>query len=303
MSTIIESQGLLFGPEPKDGPKWGQKRRLEFIDYRLTWDLVLRRSDLTDFFGISVPQASLDISEYLKRAPDNLIYDASNKIYRAGSDFRSIYPSSSLTRFMDDLLRLSASEEMPYDNFLGWIPSVAKVPIPGRRLDTNVVLNITKAMREHRKVTVRYQSFSEENAVTRTITPHSLANDGYRWHIRAFCHNREEFRDFLFSRIHEVISSEADRDRKQDDQAWHQTVTLELSPNPGLEPNQKKLIEMDYGMVNGVHRMECKQALIYYVCRQFRFDLDTLFVDPISQQIVLNNKEEIKDYLPRSVMR
>lgn len=303
MNESTENQGLLFGPEPKDGPKWGQQRRLEFIDYRLTWDQVLRRSDLTDFFGISVPQASLDISEYIKRASSNIVYDPKTKIYRSTTEFRSIYPSSNLSRFMEDLLRISSSSEVPYDSFLGWIPSIVRVPTPGRRLDTQTVLAITRAMRENGKLVIRYQSFSEADPVVRTISPHSLANDGSRWHIRAYCHTRLEFRDFLFSRIHDVISFENDRPRKDEDISWNKIVTLELVPHPGLQPNQKRIIELDYAMLNGVHRMDCRQSLIYYVFRNLRLDLDSTSVDPKAQQIILNNYEEIKDKLPKNIIR
>ena len=64
--------------------KWGQDRRLEFIDVRLRWDGRINRSDLTTFFGISVPQASLDIARYVELAPDNAVYDRSARVYLAG---------------------------------------------------------------------------------------------------------------------------------------------------------------------------------------------------------------------------
>jgi hypothetical protein len=43
---------------------WGQERRLEFIDFRLLWEGRLNRADITTFFRISVPQASLDLAKY-----------------------------------------------------------------------------------------------------------------------------------------------------------------------------------------------------------------------------------------------
>ena len=33
---------------------WGQQQRLEFIDFRLFWEGRLNRSDLMDFFGMSL---------------------------------------------------------------------------------------------------------------------------------------------------------------------------------------------------------------------------------------------------------
>lgn len=44
--------------------KWSRGRRIEFIDFRLSVDGKINRADLVDFFGISIPQASLDLSYY-----------------------------------------------------------------------------------------------------------------------------------------------------------------------------------------------------------------------------------------------
>lgn len=303
METSNELQGLLFGPEPKDGPKWGQQRRLEFIDYRLNWDRSLNRSDLRDFFGISVPQASLDIAEYLKRAPHNLEYDPKTKSYRASNAFKPIYPTSNLTTYLEDLLRMATAVEMPYGSFLGWTPQVASVPRPGRRLVSNIVLAIVHAMRKNQKINIRYQSISDVDPAIRAITPHTLVHDGYRWHARAYCHQRGEFRDFLLSRILGVLDSESDIPRSDLDTSWNNIVCLKLTPHPLLSPSQKKLIEMDYEMIDGLYKFECRQALIFYVLKQLGLDKSHSDVDPNTQQIILSNIDEIKDYLPENYIR
>ncbi|WP_413786087.1 WYL domain-containing protein [Acinetobacter ursingii] len=53
--------------------------------------------------------------------------------------------------------------------------------------------------------------------------------DGHRWHVRAFCRTRKDFRDFVLARIitaetldEAVVSSEQDI-------AWHTYITLVLS--------------------------------------------------------------------------
>lgn len=72
--------------EPK-GLSWGLESRLQFIDFRLRWERRINRMDLTEHFGISVPQASLDISKYMELAPSNLTYDRSSKTYTAAQVF------------------------------------------------------------------------------------------------------------------------------------------------------------------------------------------------------------------------
>ena len=49
--------------------RWGAERRLEFIEFRLYWEGGIRRADITEKFGVSVPQASADIGAYQLTAP------------------------------------------------------------------------------------------------------------------------------------------------------------------------------------------------------------------------------------------
>lgn len=51
-----------------------------------------------------------------------------------------------------------------------------------------------------RRVRVRYWSVNREKATLRELRPHAFGHDGCRWHLRAWCHDREDFRDFV---IHE----------------------------------------------------------------------------------------------------
>ena len=73
------------------GARWGQERRLEFIEFRLLWEGRINRSELVDHFGISVPQASIDLSRYAELAPANLIYDKTAKAYVTGVQFVPVF--------------------------------------------------------------------------------------------------------------------------------------------------------------------------------------------------------------------
>lgn len=287
----------------KPTARWGQERRLEFIEYRLQWDRVINRSDLTTFFGISVPQASLDLSEYSRRAAGNLEYDGRTKIYRASTTFSPIFASSTLDRYLEDLLRAAVHPNVPYGSFLGWHPPVANVPRPWRRLDTATVITVVDAIRRTRALQVRYQSFSAPSPASRKLTPHALVSDGYRWHVRAYCHENEEFRDFLLSRMLEIEASSVDEDRSQYDCAWHRIVSLVLAPHPDLTAAHRAVIELDYGMVNGTCLLDCRQALVFYVLQQLGLADETDGKPAHVQQIILANRDQIAEFLPRTQYR
>lgn len=102
--------------------RWSQDRRLEFIDFRLRWDGRLNRGDLTAFFGISVPQASLDIARYSELAPGNLEYDRSSRVYVAPQSFTPLFPASDAGRYLNELLAKCSELDAEQSSFLAWAP-------------------------------------------------------------------------------------------------------------------------------------------------------------------------------------
>lgn len=278
----------------RQGARWGQKRRLEFIDYRLRWDGQINRSSLTDFFGISVPQASLDIAEYSKLAESNLEYDTRARVYRATDTFKAVFSSTSVERYLEDLLRVAAQPESPYGSSLGWHPPVAAVPKLGRRLNANIVGVILRAIRENESVEVFYQSLTDPEGGERMLSPHALVHDGNRWHVRAYCHKRKSFRDFSLTRIKRCKYVEPDRDRADEDYAWNTMVNVVLTPHPGLTPAQRKLIENDFLMEDGEMHVECRRSLLIYLLFQLNLNEDQADQKPEVIQLALKNSDEIK---------
>ena len=187
-------------PNRTAGP-WGPGRRLEFIDFRLQWEGQLNRSDLIEHFGISVPQASADIASYTDLAPANLAYDRSARVYVATPGFVPVFSTSTAEHYLNDLLALSTGVLDSGGSFVGWAPGVAIAASPTRAVSAKVLVSVVRAIRGQGDIEVLYQSMSRPDPIWRRISPHSLGHDGFRWHVRAFCHNRGAFRDFVFAPI------------------------------------------------------------------------------------------------------
>ncbi|MGP0076683.1 MAG: helix-turn-helix transcriptional regulator [Bryobacteraceae bacterium] len=303
MITEENSEGVDFGSAIRErGARWGQDRRLEFIEYRLRWAGHLNRSDLTDFFGISVPQASLDLAEYTRRAPGNLTYDRSTRTYVLAGGFNPLFKGTNHESYLNDLLRQAYAIESIEESFLGWHPVVAVPPTPWRHLDGQTVGTIVEAIRSNRALRLVYQSLSRLTPFSRKLTPHSLVYDGQRWHVRAYCHTRQDFRDFLISRILEIEGTESDHSRASEDSEWNNLVSVVLSPHPALPEPQRRAIELDYGMVGGICKFQCREALLFYVLRQLRLDQPET-TPPEAQQIVLANRSELEPLLPKAGIR
>lgn len=298
MSTITAES-----PEVKPSAgRWSQDRRLEFIDFRLRWDGRLNRSDLTSFFGISVPQASLDIAKYLELAPQNAVYDRSERIYTPTLSFAALFPSNDAARYLDELLGRATGIVQAELSFLGWAPAAAVAPSPSRSVAADTLRVLLDAIRRESAVTVRYQSMTSVAPIERDIHPHALAHDGLRWHVRAYCHSRNQFLDFVIARF--LDSAPSIRYGKSkgsaDDHAWHRTVKLVLAPNPELSQAHRRVIELDYEMTGGQAIVECRQALVFYALKRLGL-LDGALVPCVAQQIILKNRAEIEPLLSTTI--
>src|SRR5882762_10929051 len=86
---------------------WGQRQRLEFIEFRLFWEGAINRSEITDRFSVSVPQASTDLSAYRALAPLNMEYNASQKRYVATPQFKPQLIAPNAERYLAQLRAIS----------------------------------------------------------------------------------------------------------------------------------------------------------------------------------------------------
>jgi hypothetical protein len=286
--------------EPRSPTKWSQDRRLEFIDFRLQWEGRLNRVDLTKHFAISIPQASLDIARYLEQAPANMAYDKSARIYVASSTFKALYASSRASQYLNELLTTQTGLLGPEASFLGWRPSMDLVPTPGRQLHSDTLAKLVAAIRERRAVSVLYQSMAQEEPQPRDVSPHAIAHDGFRWHARVFCHLRNQYRDFVIARILDIRQSDVPYREPTEDKQWANVVTLVLVPNPDLSAAHRRVLELDYGMLDGRVVLECRQALLFYALKHLGLDQFT-GGSPKAHQIVLENRSELEPLLAGNV--
>jgi hypothetical protein len=277
------------------------ERRLQFIDFRLCWQGQLNRMDLMEHFGISTPQASIDVGLYLSLAPENLEYDKTLRAYVAKEHFRPLFGRTSARRYLTELFALKEGILEPSASFIGRSPACEVAPSPARVLDDHTLAQINRAILEEKSVHVVYQSMSSIEPLERWITPHALAYDGFRWHVRAFCHKREDYTDFVLARILDLIGTDV-KPVPKTDHKWEAVVDLVLAPHPGLSRGARKVIELDYGMTDGVLTLPCRQALLYYTLKRHGL----LVSDPVDCrefQIILQNRTEVQPFIDALLSR
>jgi len=189
-----------------------------------------------------VPQASKDLAQYQELLPDNLRYDRSEKRYFATTSFRPRFLKPDADHFLAQL-QFAADPALHGDRtWLASPPSIDTMPVPSRRVDIAVLRMILAAVRGQASVEVLYQSMNERRPepLWRRISPHAFGSDGFRWHIRAYCHIDRKFKDFLLSRCLQARSLEESAAQPEDDKHWANFFDVKLSPNPRIGENQQR---------------------------------------------------------------
>jgi hypothetical protein len=273
--------------------RWSIEQRLAFIEERLFWIGAVNRTDLVRRFGVSMSQASADLGRYLARKPAGVAYDVSAKRYVAGADFRPILAEPEAGRLLGELRLVDLRILDEAETTLGTVPPFAATPVPERTVDPFVLRRLLQAIREHLAVEVSYQSMSRPEVTRRTIEPHALAHDGFRWHVRAFDRTTGAFRDFVIGRVSKPKEAGAATHAGTEDREWQEVIDLRIAPHPGLTPAQSQAIAVDYGIRRGSAAIPVRRALLFYALKRLGLDVPDSGRSPQAQHIVLINRDEI----------
>ncbi len=246
------------------GHRWSVEQRIAFAERRLFWDGSLNREDLMRRFGISANQATADVSRARARHPEGIAYNTVAKRYETQPGFKPAAVSA------DDLLtelRLIAERQLhPEESTLSSPPSLAIAEAPTRSVEASVLRVVLAAIRDGVRFEAEYASFQRPEIARRSLSPHALVFDGFRWHVRAHDLGDGRFKDFVLARLDAPGITLEPGAEPAADLDWHENVPLTLVPHPGLEPHQRAVVIRDYGMGDeGRLTLKVRRAVVFYV--------------------------------------
>lgn len=246
----------------------GAHERLVFIDFRCLFLGELKRSDLMNRFGIGTAAATRDIAYYRKELGGRIDLDPFSKAYQPAKQFTAVFDHD-VERVLTALSRGFGESQSSRTRAL--LPFETPPELCTPRIE--VLAPITRAIHRKGPVSIRYSSFTS-GELTREIVPFALANNGIRWHVRAFDRLRQQFIDFVLTRIHEANDKESspveEHELPEHDFEWGRMLELELIPHPKEE--RPEIIAMDYKMKDGVLKVRVRAALASYLLRQWIVD-------------------------------
>ena len=279
--------------------RWDLALRYRLIETVAWWEGRLTTGHLMQSFGISRQQASKDINSYIsEHAPKNLEYDKHLKGYVPSKYFEPMFIDGSASAY----LRLLNQNHDRAPHITGLALAYAHTEVlhvPTRSVRPEVLRPLIRACREGLRLECEYASFNTPDAETRLIAPHTLVYTGIRWHVRAYCEKNRDYREFVLSRFRGVPELMDDRSGKcrDEDEAWNTRVNVVIEPDSRLIPEQKAIIETDYGMRKGRLVIETRGPLVKYVLQRYQIDSTKVHPMATAQQIVVANLDELKPWL------
>lgn len=245
-----------------------QRDRLAFIELRVRFLGEVRRQDLFARFGIQAAAATRDLATYKELTPGNIDYDIKSKVYVRAELFRPLFdfPAS---RVLTWLTQGYGDNEPMRHRPLIQTEVAAQISSP----DLETLSVITRAIHRKAAIHITYRALSS-GMTSREIVPFALADNGSRWHVRAYDRRSREFRDFVLARVADARFVDvpiADEERPDQDIQWNRIVELELVPHPANMRNPDT-IEAEYGMSEGRLVTRVRAALVGYMLRSWNVD-------------------------------
>ncbi|MCB1220166.1 MAG: WYL domain-containing protein [Planctomycetales bacterium] len=226
-----------------------QKERIEWLHEQLKDDKFPNHMSLVEQFHVSpvIAYRDLDFLKYILKAP--LVYDYSSGGYKYSKkrfklpevrytegelasllvlgELRKAYEGSEIEAPLGTALELMT--ENLQDNVkldqesLDQILQVDIEPFP--YIDIKVFQDLLQAIRNNESIVIKYFSGQKAIIVDKPCDPYQLLNFKDNWYLVAFCHEKQDYRDFLCSRIMAVE---------------HTNVTFLADPDFSLEQHKKE---------------------------------------------------------------
>ncbi len=238
--------------------------RLKYIEFSLIFKGEVSRANLMDTFGIKEASATRDLNQYIELTNEkNSFFDKKSKKHIIKDETFS--PHFELTD-IDALCWLKAEKVDKSEQYYTY--RCQRINLPSQR----EFAPITRAITQKSKVEIEY--LSVDNGISkRTITPHSLFDDGLKIYIRAFDSNRKKFLNFSPSRVvsSKLLDSKPGVGEKiEDDEKWNLFIELDIVPHPAIKV--KETIEYEYKMIRGMLKIKVREATAGFFLRSWNVD-------------------------------
>lgn len=243
-------------------------RRFAYIDTCLYWGEGVTAPHLAKVFGIARQNAQKVIEKYRKMYPDNMEYDPSLKCHRATDAFKTDNISTRSNAYLDYIGAIATVERYWDEKVWNHVPFETDARFLKPPQHRRIIKTVLFAIREQRVMHIIYRSKDKTDSIT--VSAHHLVYANYRYHIRAYHHEKNWFVDLVLTRILEAnITTDETWVSEDSDQRWHHYLSLEFEINPKLPLEAQQALQADYSLGSKKSRtITVRHAMLGYICRE-----------------------------------
>lgn len=275
-----------------------EKNRDKVIRRIALWEGRLSRGRLMSVLGVSGVRVSQLLREVREETPDWFEWDSKSKSYfvmpaaykKAQAELKAGTSELSLAAYL-------AEADIHADLAPGAGP-ITVAPWGFSQVNPNIFSRIRLAIEQGTRLQLEYRSMQTPEPHTRTVEPHSLIQAGRRWHMRGYCLETSDFRDFVLGRVTKItVLAQRSENTVIEDSKWNAVVKVRIQAHPKLTPSQQDLVRSEYFDETSVRVHSCRGAMLPYLVQELRLALDTTKDVPPEYQLAVENVEEVRKWL------
>ncbi len=264
-----------------------RESRFAIIESLLLWEGQISNERVREVFGIQNVQASRVLSEYVTYNPDHINVKTTRSPYKANLEITPKYSSGSIEEYISATKFLNNSNDLILD---------ARCDLTTPSVE--VISHISQSIMSKCGLKINYLSMTNPKGLERVIYPHTIVRAGRRWHVRAWCGERLEFRDFVIGRIKDVsITNIPSSNLISSDIDWNKKVDLILGAHPKLNSEQVEVIRNEFFNGSVSRKLVVRSCLIQYVIQDIRASINYDKELPPEYQLAVVNLPDIKHFL------
>jgi predicted DNA-binding transcriptional regulator YafY len=258
----------------------------------LLWEGRVSRSRLIAEHGLSPIRASEWLRDFRDSHPEWVAWDSK---LRADVATAAAYADAERAANSSHSSDISAML-VPYEQSAsGNPPSISWDFV---RTSPRTFSRLNLAIADRLRVRFLYCSMNNPELHERTIEPHSLMRAGRRWHVRGYCLQRQDFRDFVLGRMSKVkLLTEPSSADISADLAWSTVLQVRIAAHPSLSPAQQLVVRNEYFNGASARVESCRAALLNYMVQELMAAIDVNRQVPPDYQLAVENREECRRWL------
>jgi hypothetical protein len=268
----------------------------------LLWEGRVSRARLIAEFDLSPIRASEWLRDFRESYPSWSTWDtklkadvATHSAYvaadRAGAELMTKHPQHDVA-----VMSPAAAMLEPYQsNDVGRLLSQAW---DFTRTSPHTFSRLNLAITDRVRVKFMYCSMGNPEPHERLIEPHSIVKTGRRWHVRGYCVEKQDFRDFVLGRMSKVkLLTEPHTSDSASDLAWSTQVDVRIIAHPKLNEAQQQVVRNEYFNGTSARVERCRAALLNYMIQEIRAATNVDHQTPPDYQLAIWNIDECRPWL------